>query len=65
MAYIIVENDKYGRTHAYREDKKHFQKTEKIRQELGMRRLDPALLDEECDMSHYGKGCYFVFRCKK
>jgi hypothetical protein len=65
MQYVIVENDKYGRTHAYRETKAHFQEAEKVRKELGMRRLDPALLDEESDLSDYGKGCYFVFRCKK
>jgi hypothetical protein len=65
MMYIIVENDKYGATHTYRESKKHYKKAEKIRQELGMRRLDPAVLDDECDLSHYGKGCYFVFQCKR
>lgn len=59
---LIIEKSE-GRVYASIESKKHFNEAEKERQNL--RRLDPKVLDEECDLSHYGDDFYIVIPVKK
>jgi hypothetical protein len=58
---LIIQ--KTDRVYASIESNKHFKEAEKHRQNL--RRLDPKVLDDECDLSYYGDNFYIVIPVKK
>ena len=57
---FIIEKNQDGHIYCYRETEKHFKKAERSRQDHGLIQAKLELLDEECDLSHYDKGIYFV-----
>ena len=58
---LIVQNID-GAIYAYTEKESHFKAASKTR---GTKQLDPALLDNECNLSAYGDNFHFVFDLKK
>jgi hypothetical protein len=58
---LIIENID-GVLYAYTESKSHFQAASKSR---STRQIDPAELDNECNLSAYGKNFHMVFDLKK
>lgn len=59
--YLIIQ--KTDRIYASIETKKHFKQAEEHRKNL--LKLSPKVLDEECDLSHYGDNFYIVVPIKK
>lgn len=59
--YLIIHKE--GRVYASIETKKHFKQAEEHRKNL--RKLSPKVLDDECDLSHYGDNFYIVIPVKK
>lgn len=54
--YLIIQ--KSDRVYASFETKAHFKQAQKYRKEL--RRLEPSVLDNECDLSQHGENFYIV-----
>lgn len=59
--YLIIQ--KSDRVYASFETKNHFKQAQEHRKEL--RRLEPTILDEECDLSLHGDNFYIVIPVKK
>lgn len=59
--YLIIQ--KSDRVYASFETNKHFKQAQEYRAEL--RRLEPTVLDEECDLSLHGDNFYIVIPVKK
>jgi len=62
MKFIIQKTD---RIYASIESNKHFKEAEKSRQNDNLKRLDPKVLDDECDLSQHGDNFYIVIPVKK
>lgn len=59
--YLIIE--KSDRIYASFETKAHFKQAQEHRKEL--RRLEPTVLDSECDLSLHGDNFYIVIPASK
>lgn len=59
--YLIIQ--KSDRVYASFETNKHFKQAQEHRTDL--RRLEPTVLDEECDLSLHGNNFYIVIPVKK
>lgn len=60
--YLIIE--KSDRIYASFETNKHFKQAQEYR-EAELHRLEPAVLDKECDLSLHGNNFYIVIPVKK
>lgn len=59
--YLIIQ--KSDRIYASFETNKHFKQAQEYRADL--QRLEPTVLDEECDLSLHGGNFYIVIPVKK
>ena len=62
---LIIEKWQDGAIYASRETKKHHKVCQKERKQRGFTKLEPKVLDDECNLSNLQSNSYIVFEIKK